>query len=544
MIQTSKNKLLSKAYSIRDSKTLWSHINNVRNPATHNSTQIGGLMTPNELNKKFIENQLPSDEPTTTIVVDDTTLLNLQSVPILLNQREVQKLLSQVKNRATGDSGYHSWVLRVHCETLAPVVTTLFRKILNSSTVPDVYKRATISPIPKHGSNEFRPISLLPHLSKVLERLVLRHWLKPYVAINLCIDQFAFTSKIGLGTTNALTAINHAVLKYTDSSGSAARVLAVDFVKAFDRASTQHILSALQQLGVPLECYIWVRSFMQDRAQRVKLDNQFSDWMKVQSGVPQGSVLGPFLFAVLINSLTSLPQQRTVCVKYADDVTFIHHIGKGEADQSALLWQHTLNWARQHGLEINTKKTKIMTVCFCKVQPALDVLIGDDGSIVEEVNSMKLLGLLISSDTKWTDQVDSSRKRASHNLFLLRQLRHGGVPPHVLWNVHNALNRSLLTYAAPATVNMPDKLLKKLEHVEKRAAKIIGSEPSITLREFIHQICSRLMKDIIRQPLHPLRAFFTENSSSRKTRKKLTLLPPHAHTTRFNNSFIKFATLV
>jgi hypothetical protein len=185
-----------------------------------------------------------------------------------------------------------------------------------------------------------------------------------------------------------------------------------------------------------------------------------------------------------------------------------------------------------------------MTVCFAKIQPALDVLIGDDGSTVEEVNSMKLLGLLMSSDTKWADQVDSGRKRASRNLFLLRQLKHGGVPPLVLWDVHNALNRSLLTYAAPATINMPDSLLKKLEQVEKRAAKIIGSEPSTTLRDFIHQICCRLMKDIISQPLHPLRVFFTENSSTRQTRQKLTLLPPHAHTTRFNRSFIKFATLV
>jgi hypothetical protein len=427
---------------------------------------------------------------------------------------------------------------------LAPAVTVLFNRILSSGVVPSVYKRGTICPIPKPGTDEFRPISLLPHLSKVLERVVLHHWLKPHISTKLRSDQFAFTSKEGQGTTNALTTITHAILLTTDSPGGIARVLAIDFVKAFDRAATQHILSTLVQLGVPRECYTWICSFMSDRLQRVRLEGAYSDWEHVRSGVPQGSVLGPFLFAVLIDTLVPLHPHRTFCIKYADDVTLIHQVPKGEIDQTDEEWLHVCQWAHLHDLEVNTKKTKTMTVSFSKSRPSLDTLCGENGSCVEEVTSMKLLGLHFSNDMKWTMQVMGCTKRAFRNLFLLRQMKHGGAPSNVLWSIHYALNRSLLAYAAPTTTNMSDELVKKLEKVEKRAARIIGCEPPLALREFIRRICSRLMRRILMCPSHPLSSLFVVNVSHRNTRKRSTLLSPFSRTSRFKNSFIKFASLV
>jgi hypothetical protein len=94
-------------------------------------------------------------------------------------------------------------------------------------------------------------------------------------------------------------------------------------------------------------------------------------------------------------------------------------------------------------------------------------------------------------------------------------MKHGGAPSDVLWSVHYALNRSLLAYAAPATINMADGLVKKLEQMEKGAVRIIGCEPPLPLREFILRICSRLMRRILHRPSHPLTSLFVVNTSKR-----------------------------
>jgi hypothetical protein len=412
---------------------------------------------------------------------------------------------------------------------------------LTSGIMPKCYKSATIIPISKPNSPEFRPISLLPHLSKVLEKVILRHWLRPHVSPRIHPDQFAFTSLPGLGCPNALTTIYDALLRYTDSPGDSARLLAIDFVKAFDRAAHQHIMASLVELQVSQECYHWIRSFLSDRTQRVKLHNTFSSWLPVRSGVPQGSVLGPFLFAVLINSFTPC-SERTTCVKYADDVTLIHHIPRGDSDQLDVEWNSALLWAKQHDLEVNTSKTKVMTVSFSKTRAAVSDLFGINGIQVEEVKSLRLLGLQVTDNLTWNKEVDKRTASGYRNMHILRQLKHAGVAPKHLWNVYNAITRTLLTYAAPATTNMPAKLIDRLVRVEKRAAKIIGTAPPVPLCAFMHQVRLKILSGVKKLPSHPLRKLFCVRvEQTRMTRCTSLLSAPFARSSRYQKSFTKFA---
>jgi hypothetical protein len=454
----------------------------------------------------------------------------------------VEKLLLEVKNRATSPDGYQAWVLRTFSKEIAPAVTHVFNRSLGLGMFPKCFKQASIRAIPKPGGKEFRPISLLSPLSKVLERAVLLHWMQPYVNVALDKDQFAFTSRNGGGTQTALTSIYHSLVQHHDRPGTTSRILAIDFSKAFDQAAMQHILEAIAELGAPYELYQWVADYLTDRSQRVIANGICSSWEMVRSGVPQGSVLGPVLFASLINSLRPV-SPNTRCVKYADDVTLIHHIPKGGVDQLDEEWETVQLWAKEHSLTINTSKTKSMTVTFSRNSSLqLCQLHSSLGVPVEDVHELKLLGLILSKDLKWTRHVEYCCQKAAKNVFLLRMLKEAGFTESALWSVYDALLRSHLVYAAPATSNMSRTAADKLNLLEKKAKKIIGSSPKTSLETFRQTLCHRLAECIKKNIEHPLRHVFIQSSSSlKRTRHTKPFVSHYAHTTRFQNSFTKYA---
>jgi hypothetical protein len=426
---------------------------------------------------------------------------------------------------------------------LGPAVQYIFNASLSSGKFPVSFKLANIQAIPKSGSQEYRPISLLSHLSKALEHAVLMYWLKPTVCQMLRNNQFAFTCKSGTGTQTALTLLNHIILENHDKTGSTTRVLAIDFQKAFDRAAYQHILAALANLGAPYECFNWMKSFLCGRQQRVALNEEcVSGWETVRSGIPQGSVLGPLLFAALIDSLQPV-SPNTRCIKYADDVTFLHLIPKEASDELSTEWRMIQKWSSDHLLTINCGKTKLMTVNFSSSHSSkpLCELHSEDGTRIEEVTSMKLLGLHVDCSLKWKTHVDYAVAKATKNVHVIRQMRQCGLPPNVLWNIYSALIRSHLTYASTVTLNMQKCLLEKIGLVERRVKRIIGEPPPLTIESFVINISNKLAADIRRSDIHPLREMFCQRSAS-VTRNAQLFYPPFAKTARFKNSFIRFAS--
>jgi hypothetical protein len=161
---------------------------------------------------------------------------------------------------------------------LCDPVTRLFNKSLQEGVVPLCFKSAIIIPVPKSKgpSPEFRPISLLPHFSKILENSVIDHWLRPKILPSLKPEQYAFTGNIGGGTTNALIKVNNSVLKHLDHKSGASRLLLVDFTKAFDHAQPLIILKCLIQHNASRQCTLWISNFLFNRLQRVVVQGKLS----------------------------------------------------------------------------------------------------------------------------------------------------------------------------------------------------------------------------------------------------------------------------
>jgi hypothetical protein len=158
------------------------------------------------------------------------------------------------------------------------------------------------------------------------------------------------------------------------------------------------------------------------------------------------------------------------------------------------------------------------------------------------VSNVRILGVQFSSDMKWSNHVSNIVQLAHSKLGFLRILARSGCATEWLWKFYFAFIRSTLTYAFPSWCGIPDKLVKRLQRIEHRAGRLIGSQPSISLQVFLQNLCLRLARTIVSTPLHPLGEVFSKKPMRRALLRDSRLFAPHiARTSRFKTSFTKFS---
>ena len=206
-------------------------------------------------------------------------------------------------NKASGPDLISPKLIKEGMSQLVNPFTRLFNLFLRLKTVPDPWKESNVIPVHKKDNtsdpNNYRPISLLSNVGKLMERCVHKH-LNEYLMINNIItpNQSGFQS--GGSTVNQLLYLNNTFLKALDD-GKEVRVLFCDISKAFDRVWHKGLLFKLKSIGISNELLQWFSDYLSNRRQRVCLKGQFSSWRQVTAGVPQGSILGPTSFLIYIN---------------------------------------------------------------------------------------------------------------------------------------------------------------------------------------------------------------------------------------------------
>ena len=383
----------------------------------------------------------------------------------------VSKLLERIKGgKAAGNDHLTPRLLKAGLDVLVGPLTHLFSCSIISCKVPQKWKQAIVAPIPKVKNpslTDFRPISLLPIPSKILESIVLDS-IKSKLLNLYGPNQYGF--RPGASTLDAHLATHDHVTRLLDQRDvKGVALIAMDLSKAFDRLSHSSLLQSLSP-HIPPNCLLWLKDFLSGRSQRVSFGGTMSTTeINVTSGVPQGSILAPYLFAAHMGNLIAATSS-TRMIKYADDVTFLIHYSDYSALSSTVQTeiQNLQDWCLASGLSINETKSK--TLLFSKDSPSTSSI--QDLPNIEP--HLTYLGVTFEASLKWNKHVEQVTKKASRRIYALKSLKKiPSVTKRDLLQVYNNFILSVMEYNSPLMVGMSQKHNRSLDSIRKRCHRII-----------------------------------------------------------------------
>ena len=413
---------------------------------------------------------------------------------------------------------------------LAEPLSRLFQQSISECIVPNIWKLSSICPIPKCQTpsiNEIRPISLLPFPAKLLEKLVVQSLKDKFIE---CFGSQQFGFRSNSSTQCALVSLHEHLTQYLDdSSTDGAMVISYDMSKAFDTLTCDVILQSLIQCKFPHQFIHWIHSYLTYRKQFVRVGCSTSSTSMVTSGVPQGSVLGPYLFAVAVSSFSSLNKDVHV-VKYADDFTFCFPIYKSSSNSHiSYTHQKMLEWTSSINLSLNKSKCKSLTIPknkYCDIISLPGIV---------NVSSLTVLGVTFNHKLTWSSHFDNIIRNTSRRFYALRVLK-PTLTKLELRNVYYALIRSLLEYCTPLFLGASLYDVKRLNAVQRRFHRLMcGHEcvenclPSLESRR--RDLALRFLKRIT--PYHVLYC-----ELPRKSRTGRFILPPRRTERRCKSFFL------
>lgn len=308
----------------------------------------------------------------------------------------------------------------------------LFTKLCNSSLIngkfPTACKLARISIIPKKGDprcmDNLRPISILSILGKIIEKFV-KNTIVQYLEENDIFYHLQFGFSSGKSTIDAVFYLADKILK-NKNDGLYTCVAFLDLTKAFNCVHHGILIDKLSHYGFKGIVLKWFTSYLNERTQFTRLNDNSSSINAVCSGVPQGSVLGPILYSIYINDIGENNISSDILM-FADDSLLI------QTNTELITCCNNLdldldvisNYFKSLKLGLNPKKTKIMHFDkgYKKGMISNSPQISYNGIVIEPVNSFKYLGVWIDNRLKFNIHLDACIRNASHKIYMLRRIR-------------------------------------------------------------------------------------------------------------------------
>jgi len=383
---------------------------------------------------------------------------------VTFNLTDVEEALKHLKEGTSGGADdLPAFFLKSCSKSLALPFFIVFSTSVETCTFPTCWKDANISPILKSGSpitvNNYRPVSLLPICSKILERLIYKQ------ILSYCHD-LSILNESQHGFLQGRSCLTNLLCTYDEvtslvDAGIPCDVIFLDFSKAFDSVDHTILIKKLESSGFPNHIVNWVSSYLSERRQRVSLRGSYSPWVSVLAGVPQGSVLGPLLFNIY---MADLPPYLTVGnSSYADDFKLF-----GPAFNSSLQdsLSYIFSWAKRNHLSLNPSKCVVLH--FGHNNPCHNYYLG--GNLLSSPSSHRDLGVIIDNKLKFdlhAASVVNSATRKAH--YVLKKFIHHDTNLFSL--LYKTFIRPGLEYCSQICRPFYSTLFTKLENCQRRLTK-------------------------------------------------------------------------
>lgn len=395
----------------RNSKSFWCYLNSKRKGSALpqcmelGDEQSNDIQSSCQLFAKFFQSSYNSD----TIQNVESMYCDINSSvdfsPMQFSVNEVLDCLNGIDpSKKAGYDLISPFLLSKCAVSLSSALVLLFNKSLSSGEFISDWKVSFINPIyksgPKHKITNYRPISKLSIVPKVLEKIVTQR-LYFYLQDILSSDQHGFIK--GRSTCTNLVLFSKFCIDQMEK-GYQVDVLYTDFVKAFDRVHHELLLQKLSKLGFNKPFLNWLRSYLSNRKQVVQIGCHYSDFIDVISGLPQGSHLGPLLFNVFINDLPKV-LKHSRCLMYADDVKIFHSVGSTrDCFKLQLDINCFLTWCTYNHLKLNFSKCKVFSATRLRYGIVYDYKFYNDCLV--RVQEVKDLGVLFDTKLDFRTHID------------------------------------------------------------------------------------------------------------------------------------------
>ena len=378
-------------------------------------------------------------------------------------------------------------LLKLKClEAVLPTLTSIINDSLQNGQFPSEFKVANVCPILKKPSldrNEFknyRPVSNLPFVSKIIEKIVAKE-LNEHMAQNELMEKFQSAYRKGHSTETALLRVQSDILKAIDE-GNAAYLVLLDLSAAFDTIDHQILLTLMKDhLGIGGKVLDWFHSYLHNRKQSVVINGVKSSPSELSYGVPQGSVLGPLLFCIYMIPLSQIFKKYNMIYHiYADDTQIYYYFdAKSEtsAVNSRILIENCIEeireWMTQSRLKLNDDKTEFLVISLPYYKNKLkDVCLNIGDSQIQTSPHCRNLGVIFDSNMDMKKHVANVCRSSFYQLRNIGSIRKY-LSEEACAKLIHAFVTSRIDYCNSVLANLPKCLYSKLQKVLNVAARIL-----------------------------------------------------------------------